>query len=1166
LALSGHKRIHDSAKWKRWIWQYLLSSHSSDLLEQAVVNSLQEQIAQLRAAIAAQESMRSTLGDATIELSLKPLRSLLETLLAQESLPPHPESTPRDQALLAELQRYMPKQLADKIRASGQIQGERRQATVVFADLSGFTALAERLDPEEVASVLSDCMKELIEAVYQYEGMVHQIVGDCIMAVFGAPIALEDDAERALRAALAMRERLEAFNKRSIERLKEPLDLHIGINSGTVITGNVGTSVQMSYSIIGDTVNVASRLEGVATRGQILVTQSTYRLTRGIFEFRPLESIRVQGKKDPLAVFELLEAKTQRDTMRGLEGRMSPLVGREWECKVMRKAISATKLGRSALILIYGDPGVGKSRLLDEVRSCESEGFTWLEGRCFASTQSLSYGPILDLLRRHIGIADKQHVEEQRSALHRHVATNFSGDPQVYSVLAQLLALPMDETEAELLKPINREAFRAHFFAIVERELISLAEQQPVVVMIEDLHWADASSVDLLAFVLPLLKRSRVTFIVSSRSRQSPTPLWKRLGSVLDDCQDQVVEIPLQSLSMDESRSLMEGLLGGDYLPEALAAEILDKSEGNPFFLEEVLRSLIESGGLAFDNGKWALTAPVGILRVPDNLQGVLLSRLDRLSEELKQLAQKAAVIGRVFHYRILERIANASNSLHEQLASLEISGLIHERCRLPELEFIFKHALTQEVAYQTLLTPARRALHRKVGEALELIFQDRVEELVGVLAYHYFSAEAWQKALDYSIRSGNAAFRVCAYAEARGHYGRALECLKHLDDDPKHLGQKVEISVHLVGASLQAEMPEKNLALLFEAEKIAQLLNDQVEVARVQLWIGRAYYYGGKLKEAGEYYRKVLLLAPQLEDPELASLPGAVLGRVLLMQGRFRESLQMLNQAIPLLEREKNQHELLFVYVTRAVAQTCLGQYAAALSGLNRTLEVARSSRDQNAEVIAHTGLAFTQVLAGEYREAIASAREALTVAEKSGDTYYRYACNCFIAWGTYRLGMALESLPYWAVAKEGAKALGGRLLLGEWFAAVEAESLIDAVDPATGLHRAQEALELSKSTESVVGEALAERAIGRALAAGNEGPQEALLHLTRSLEICDEIGARFELARSLLALGAVHLAWENRAEAAAILTKARAMLQECELEREESIAQDLLTKLRLT
>ena len=1127
------------------------------------MSSRQDQIAELRAAIAAQESMRSTLGDATVELSLKPLRSVLGSLLAQESLPADRESTPRDQALLAELQRYMPKQLTDKIRASGHIEGERRQVTVVFADLSGFTPLAERLDPEEVTSIVNDCMKELIEAVYQYEGMVHQIIGDCVMAVFGAPIALEDDAERALRAALAMRERLEGFNKRWLEKLEEPLALHIGISSGTVITGNVGTDVRLSYSVMGDTVNVASRLEGVATRGQILVTQSTYRLTHGIFEFRPLEPVRVQGKKDALAVFELLEPKTQRDTKRGLEGLISPLVGREWERKVMRKAIAATKLGSGALILVYGDAGVGKSRLLEEMRSCESEGVTWLEGRCFASTQTLSYAPILDLLRRHIGITDQQKVEEQQATLRRYVETNFSADAQVYAVLAQLLALSLTNADEEFLKRLKGEEFRARFFAIVEQGLLSLAKQQPVVVMIDDLHWADASCVDLLASILPLLNRTKLTFIAVTRSRQTPTSLWSKLGPALEECREHLVEIPLQSLSNNESRTLMKSLLGGDYLPEPLAAKILDKSEGNPFFLEEVLRSLIESGGLVFDSGKWTLTTAGDVMQVPDTLQGVLLSRLDRLSEELKQLTQKAAVIGRVFQYRILERIASADDSLREQLATLELSGLVRERCRIPKLKFIFKHALTQEVAYQTLLTPARKVLHRKVGEALESIFRDRAEEFAGVLAYHFFSAESWQKALEYSIRSGDAAFRVCAYPEARGHYGRALECLKHFEADREHLRQKVEVTVQLVGASLHAGIPEESLAMLGEAERIAESLNDAVLIARIRLWIGRVHYIGGRLKEAADYYKKVLFLAEGLGDPQLTTLPGAVYGRVLLMQGRFKESLQMLSQAIPLLEREKSQHETLFAYVHRGMAQTWLGHYPAGLSDINRALEIACSGRDQNAEVMARTGLTIIHVLAGEYADGIASAHEALVVAEKSGDTFFRYALNGFIAWGTFGLGRARESLPYWEAARQAVKAFGGRLLLGEWFAALEAESLIEAVDPATGLRRAQEALALSQETESVIGEALAERAIGRAIAASGENQAEALPHIKKSLEICENIGARFEIVRGLLAKGEALLACDNRAEAAKTLTQAQAMARECQLEREESIALALMARI---
>jgi len=282
-----------------------------------------------------------------------------------------------------------------------------------------------------------------------------------------------------------------------------------------------------------------------------------------------------------------------------------------------------------------------------------------------------------------------------------------------------------------------------------------------------------------------------------------------------------------------------------------------------------------------------------------------------------------------------------------------------------------------------------------------------------------------------------------------------------------------------------------------------------------------------------------------------------------LLMQGRFKESVQMLNHAIPLLEREKSRHETLFAYVHRGIAQTCLGHYPAGLSDVNRTLEMARSSRDQNAEVMARTGLTIIQVLAGEFAEGIASAHEALAVAEKSGDTFFRYAINAFIAWGTFGLGKAHESLPYWAAATEAAEVLGGRLLLGEWFAALEAESLIEAVDPATGLRRAEEALALSRESENIIGEALAERAIGRALAAGSEDREEALPHIKKSLEICESIGARFEIARGLLAQGEALLACNNRAEAATTLTKAQAMARECDLEREESIAQALIARI---
>lgn len=1126
-------------------------------------NSREERIAQLRAAIAAQEAHRAVLGDATVELSLKPLRNLLDSLLAESAAVAEGGRSSADQDLLARLQSYIPKQLAEKIRSSGQIEGERRQVTVIFADISGFTALSERLDAEEVASFANDCMKELTAAVYEHEGMVDKFIGDCVMAVFGAPIALEDDAERALRASLAMRERLEAFNRRWINKLKEPLSLHIGINSGTVIAGNVGNDLRMSYTVMGDTVNVASRLEGAAIGGQIFVSQSTYRLTHGSFNFKPLEPIRVKGKKDSLPIFELIGAKIQPEKARGLEGLVSPLMGRADETARLDKCLGALKAGDGCIAFIYGEAGVGKTRLLSDMRRREAGNFNWLEGRCFAFSHALSYGLFLDLLRRHLGIADEQGENAAQTALRSYTDKMFPGEPDVYPVLAQLLVLHLSDAELEILKQVKGEAFRVRLFAIIEQLLLRLAEEKPVVILLEDLHWADHSSIELLGHLLPLTARGRIAIFGVSRSATEPAGNWEKLRPLLQQHRENLTEISLEPLSAESSRGLVEQLLGGNYLPKKLSDEILDKSGGNPFFLEEVLRSLIERGILTRSEHGWEVSTLVETLRVPDTLQGVLLSRLDRLPEESKRVIQKAAVIGRAFFYRILEQMGTAEDPLDSQLSALQEADLVRERSRVPEVEYIFKHALTQEVAYQTLLAPARKLLHQKVGEAMEIIFAERIEEFSGLLAYHYFCAESWEKALQRSVESADGAFRVCAYAEARSHYRRALECLERFEKDPPHLRQYIDITIKLVGASLQAESPEKNLARLLEAEAVAQTLDDPVRLGRVQLWIGRAHYYGGKLREAIGYFQKVLAVAPMLGDPELLALPGAVIGRVLFMQGQFKKSEQLLDQAIPLLEAANNRHEMLFAYMYRGSARACLGDYTDGLSDLNGALEIARLSQDQNAEAMAHTGLALIQLVAGKYADGMESAQTALAVAEKSGDAMFRYSTNSFVAWGLAALGNSAESLKHWSDAREAAKPLGGRLLLGEWFAAIEAETWLQFGDTAAALNKAEEALTLSKVAGSAIAEALAERALGRTMTAIPDRVSEAAAHLAKSSLLLEKIGAKYDLARATLAQAKAQIACADRSGAAETLKKAVSLARDCKLDAEESAARALLAEL---
>ena len=404
--------------------------------------------------MAAQEALRPTLGDAVVEVTLTALRAQLESLLGGQKADGQPRAELSSEALLAQLQSYLPKQLADKMRASGKIEGERRQVTVIFADISGFTALSERLDPEEVASLVNDCLKELVQAVYEYEGMVDKFVGDCIMAVFGAPVALEDDADRALRATLSMRERLQGFNRRWIEKLGQPLDLHIGVNTGMVIAGNVGSDLRMSYTVIGDTVNTASRLEGAAKAGQVFVSRNTYRLTRGAFAFQELEPVQVKGKRDSLNVYELLHAKVQPDKARGVEGLASPLVGRERERQGLAKCVEELKRGRGQIVMVLGEAGIGKSRLISEIRQREGRDLTWLEGRSFAFSRALSYGPFLDLLRRYASIADEDSEAEARASLRARLDEVFPGEKEGYPGLAQQLPMRLDRLEAAIRRTI----------------------------------------------------------------------------------------------------------------------------------------------------------------------------------------------------------------------------------------------------------------------------------------------------------------------------------------------------------------------------------------------------------------------------------------------------------------------------------------------------------------------------------------------------------------------------------------------------------------------------------------------------------------------------------------------------------------------------------------
>jgi ABC-type oligopeptide transport system substrate-binding subunit/class 3 adenylate cyclase len=735
-------------------------------------------VARLETAIAGLEAQRTILGDEIVETALIPLRQ----------------------------------QLAELCGTSGRsslsaLAGERRLVTVMFADVSGFTALAETMDPEVARDLMNGCFERLVPVVEKYGGTVDKFIGDEIMALFGAPVAHENDPERALRAALDMVEALAAFNaERSVD-----LNLHFGINTGLVVAGGIGTRERQQYSVMGDAVNVASRLEDVSERGEILVGPDTYRLTAPLFEFERLGPVQVKGKAEPVPVFRLLASRGVPGRVRGIAGLESPMVGREVEFAALQEAVERLQAGVGGIVTIVGEAGLGKSRLVAELRSrvlgtplqpgidvssdfpprtpdlarrtwdSGRRTLNWLEGRCLSYGTSIAYLLWLDVLRGLLEVTVEEEPDAVRDVLRERVDVlcpeRFA---EVYPYLGWLMSLPLDAHDEPGMRDLGGEELKVATFRAIEILLDCAARRCPLVIVCEDLHWADPTSIELLEQLLSLAERAPVLFLCVSRPERE-RGCWHIKEIAALRYSHRHTDLGLDPLSPVASEALLGNLLRVEGLPQRLKDRIFSHAEGNPFYAEEIVRSLMDSGAVAQDetSGRWHATRDVEDIAIPDTLQGVLMARVDRLQEEAKRVLQLAAVVGRIFLHRVLEDIAREEHELDRRLLTLQQEQMIRERAQVPELEYIFKHHLTQDAAYNSLLKKERRATHRLVAQALERLFPDRVEEQVGLLAHHWERAGEPEKATEYLLRAGDRARLAYANQEAIDYYRRALAFLR---------------------------------------------------------------------------------------------------------------------------------------------------------------------------------------------------------------------------------------------------------------------------------------------------------------------------------------------------------------------------------------------------
>ena len=706
---------------------------------------------------------------------------------------------------------YTPPYLAEKILTSrSALEGERKQVTVLFADLKGSMELLADRDPEEARQLLDPVLERMMAAVHRYEGTVNQVMGDGIMALFGAPLAHEDHAVRACYAALAMQAAVQQYAAEVQRTHGVPLQMRVGLNAGEVVVRAIGNDLHMDYSAIGQTTHLAARMEQMAMPGSILITPAVLGLAEGYVQVRALGPVPVKGLDAPVEVFELVGASGIRRRLQAAAVRgLTRFVGRDTELAALGQALERAGGGHGQVVAVVGEAGVGKSRLVYEcVHSPSTQGWLVLESASVSYGKATPYFPVIDLLKRYVHVEDADEPRTVRAKVTGQVLTLDETLQETIPALLWLLDALPDDSPFRTLDPPQR---RQRLLDALRRVLLRESQVQPLLLVFEDLHWIDTETQALLDRLVDSLPTARILLLVNYRPEYQHG--WSNKTSYTQLRLD-----PLPPASADE---VLQALLGDDPGLAPLKPRLIARTEGNPFFLEESVRALVETGVLVGERGAYRLAHALQSLQVPATVQAVLAARIDRLPPEEKRLLQTAAVIGTEVPLPLLQAIAEApEESLQRSLAQLQAAEFLYETRLFPEREYTFKHALTHEVAYGSLLLERRRVLHARIVEALEVLAGDRVAEQVERLAHHALRGEVWDKALAYCRQAGDKALARSAHREAVGYFEQALNALQHLPETRDTREQAHRSAARPAHGAL-AVWPDfgRILALLREAE-----------------------------------------------------------------------------------------------------------------------------------------------------------------------------------------------------------------------------------------------------------------------------------------------------------------------------------------------------------
>jgi class 3 adenylate cyclase/tetratricopeptide (TPR) repeat protein len=1056
---------------------------------------------------------------------------------------------------------YTPKHLAEKILTSkSALEGERKQVTVLFADMKGSMELLADRDPEEARKLLDPVIERMMEAVHRYEGTVSNLMGDGIMALFGAPLAHEDHAVRACYAALRMQESVNRYAEVVRRTEGVPIQIRVGLNSGEVVVGSIGNDLKMDYTAVGQTVHLAARMEQMATPGSVLMTPDALRLAEGYVQVKPLGPVNVKGLTEPVEVFEVTGVGAARSRLQAAAARgLTRFVGRDAETEQLRKALEQARADHGQVVGVVGEPGLGKSRLFYEfTHSHRTQGWLILESGSVSYGKATPYLPVIDLLKAYFKIQDRDDHREIREKVTGKLLTLDKSLESTLPAFLALLDVPVDDPTWQALDPAQR---RQLTLGAVKRLLLRESQVQPLILLFEDLHWIDSETQAVLESLVESLPTSRLLLLVNYRPEYQHG--WAN--------KTYYTQLRLDPLPPESAGEILNSVLGNDHGLQSLKELLIERTEGNPFFLEESVRTLMETKVLAGERGNYHLEKKVESTQVPATVQAVLAARIDRLPLEEKQLLQSAAVIGKDIPFSLLQAITELSDEeLRRGLTHLQAAEFLYETSLFPDLEYTFKHALTHEVAYGSLLHERQRALHARIVEAIEALYSNRLIEQVERLAHHSARGEIWGKALTFLRQAGGKADARSANREAASYFEQALTALGHLPESREMHEQAIDLHFSLRVSLGALEERERVLEHLRAAEALATALGDQRRLARVNVFLARELLGQGEYEQAVTAGERAIEMARTLDDYGLEALTTNILGLGYYYLGNYPKAVEALRRNLlpldsPMVRERLGGFGLPFANSRTHLALTLAerGEFVEAVVRCTEAIQIVDAVGHPFSVTVTYRGLGHLHLRRGDLHQATLALEHALEICHGVDSPLLFYAVSSALGYAYAFAGRSAEAIPLLEAAVERPVSHGsneGHSSRTSWLS----EAYLLAGREADARAAAQRALGLARQRKERGHEAYTLRLLGE-IAAREDPPDigNAEDHYRQALALAEELGMRPLIAHCQLGLGRFFRRTGKIEQAKTHLTTATAMMREMEmgiwLERAEAELKEL-------